>query len=835
MTPGKSSHKKRKTLHHGRPPTAKKTTASLSKKATQKLIRSQHQLSKKLATAQETGDAAAIKDVENQINDLGGLQSYQLASIQGQSSERGGDSSKVLMDWLHDVQPELASAEPKLRMLEIGALSTRNACSRSGLFDIQRIDLHSQEKGIVQQDFMQRPLPGNASERFDMISLSLVLNFVPTPEGRGEMLRRTCQFLDREAAKDMPDPVREVFPALFLVLPAACIANSRYMTGERFGELMDSLGFRMLKSKQTAKLIYQLCITPSSIPITTTLDGAMIEATRRWFRRNRTSLLIGAGVIGAGYVATQYVLNKIQEARQRMTEDRVSRENLRRRFEQNQEDCTYTVLALLPTVREEIIGALPVEQITEQLQQERQERLKKLSASEAPSSEYPSAPPSVITDDAASLQSGSYIHASQITSNPTELGAPPLRPRRSKAQLWQEMKLNSIARALTLIYTVCLLTMLTRIQLNLLGRRTYLSSVVALATPPAPMEDSRISLENRDDDNYDNMYGNDFETNRKYLTFSWWLLHRGSKQIMDRVLTVVKSVFGTVNIREDISLERLADLIMQVRTQIEGITEEERRQMKWLTYLLPPREDEAFVIRQSSMSEGEDDSPSPAAHSVEDPMTASAVEAETAVNDSLRRLLDETSDLIDSPTFTHVLTRILDASFSHLVDYRIATEAFKATGLAAPGTAAADEPRITEVVDTKSKIAHILPIFCRQAHVIATGSGELDAISGVVAPQDAPLGNEYLAAIDGVHDLNAFAAVIYSSNFEYEFGSGGNTTVPLPSRPSAPLDAQALGENTLEDAGVLLPAAEEEAPAAGGGGFESAWKRALDDGAGGDR
>ena len=34
-------------------------------------------------------------------------------------------------------------------------------------------------------------------------------------------------------------------------------------------------------------------------------------------------------------------------------------------------------------------------------------------------------------------------------------------------------------------------------------------------------------MENRDDDNYDNMYGNDFETNRKYLTFSWWLLHRG--------------------------------------------------------------------------------------------------------------------------------------------------------------------------------------------------------------------------------------------------------------------------------------------------------------------
>ena len=226
-------------------------------------------------------------------------------------------------------------------------------------------------------------------------------------------------------------------------------------------------------------------------------------------------------------------------------------------------------------MREEIIGALPVEQITEQLQQERQERLKRLGGSEAASSELPSGPPSV-TDD-ASLQSSGYVHASQMASSSAEVAAPSARPKRTKAQLWQEMKINSITRALTLVYTISLLTMLTRIQLNLLGRRTYLSSVVALASPPAPMEESRISMENKDDDNYDNMYGTDFDTNRKYLTFSWWLLHRGSRQIMDRVTAAVKEVFGAVNIREDISLERLSDLIIQMRKKVEGATEEERR------------------------------------------------------------------------------------------------------------------------------------------------------------------------------------------------------------------------------------------------------------------
>lgn len=52
----------------------------------------------------------------------------------------------------------------------------------------------------------------------------------------------------------------------------------------------------------------------------------MIAATRRWFRRNRTPIAVGVGVIGAGYVVTQYVLGKISDARERMSSDRIARE-----------------------------------------------------------------------------------------------------------------------------------------------------------------------------------------------------------------------------------------------------------------------------------------------------------------------------------------------------------------------------------------------------------------------------------------------------------------------------------------------------------------------------
>jgi peroxin-3 len=122
----------------------------------------------------------------------------------------------------------------------------------------------------------------------------------------------------------------------------------------------------------------------------------------------------------------------------------------------------------------------------------------------------------------------------------------------------------------------------------------------------------------------------------------------------------------------------------------------------------------------------------------------------------LRRLLDETSDLIDSPAFTHVLTLLLDSSFSLLIDNKLATMAFKIPPIS-ESTA-----RVQEIVggpeDQKCKVANTLAIFCRQAHSIGSGST-----------------NEYLAAMEEVRDLEAFAAVVYSSNFEFEAPGAGAT------------------------------------------------------------
>ncbi|KFY77310.1 hypothetical protein V499_03293 [Pseudogymnoascus sp. VKM F-103] len=258
MAISKKKSGKPKSLSHGRPPTVK-PPPSLSSKATRTLIRAHHTLEKQKAIAQKAGDAIKVADLERQIAKQGGIEKYQTASLIGQGNERGGDSSKILMDWLKPIIPSLKArtGEQKLRLLEVGALSTTNACSRSGLFDTERIDLNSQAQGITQQDFMERPLPKLSNEKFEIISLSLVLNYVPDAVSRGEMLKRTLQFL-RSPLGESEEELQTVFPALFLVLPAPCVSNSRYMDEPKLEAILTSLGYAKVHKKLSNKLVYYL-------------------------------------------------------------------------------------------------------------------------------------------------------------------------------------------------------------------------------------------------------------------------------------------------------------------------------------------------------------------------------------------------------------------------------------------------------------------------------------------------------------------------------------------------------------------------------------------------
>lgn len=111
----------------------------------------------------------------------------------------------------------------------------------------------------------------------------------------------------------------------------------------------------------------------------------------------------------------------------------------------------------------------------------------------------------------------------------------------------------AFTRTLTTVYTLVLLTLHTRIQLNILGRYSYIRSVRLLestfAQQPPPSTSSwwstlfgSPSVEPAQSESRDVEI--DQETEMVYLTFSWWLMNVGWREVKERVQLAVEEVFG---------------------------------------------------------------------------------------------------------------------------------------------------------------------------------------------------------------------------------------------------------------------------------------------------
>lgn len=214
------------------------------------------------------------------------------------------------------------------------------------------------------------------------------------------------------------------------------------------------------------------------------------------------------------------------------------------------------------------------------------------------------------------------------------------------------------------------------------------------------------------------------------------------------------------------------------------------RSQKWLSYLLPPREEEESLLVESGVL---------GVTAAASPQTAS----------TLRHLLDETADLIESPSFGHVLTLLNNEGFATLVERKCAADAFKSS--LAPETPSQPMHSTTTIAERKTKLANVLAVMARQAHAIGNGANPP---------------NDYLTAMEqGARELEAFAAVIYSSNFDFELlGSG-------PEIATESLVADQDEEDTTSptpptaDAGSTVVVRETDPASA----FEKAWGRAMEE------
>lgn len=200
----------------------------------------------------------------------------------------------------------------------------------------------------------------------------------------------------------------------------------------------------------------------------------MLSGVSGFVHRHRKKLLVTTGLVAGGYFLVDYVKSKFFELQDRLATERAAKENLKRRFEQNQQDATFTIMALLPSLSGQVMEKYPVEKITQELQAKRGEK---------------KATPASVADTEATgvsdLPSETSINSSSVSAEQKHQPPPQdatvavqEQPKKSKTQLWKELKIETLTRAFTLVYTNALLVFFTRLQLNILGRKNYVVSVI---------------------------------------------------------------------------------------------------------------------------------------------------------------------------------------------------------------------------------------------------------------------------------------------------------------------------------------------------------------------
>ncbi|KAG5642120.1 hypothetical protein DXG03_003591 [Asterophora parasitica] len=125
----------------------------------------------------------------------------------------------------------------------------------------------------------------------------------------------------------------------------------------------------------------------------------MFTAVKSFVSERRRGFTKAAAIAGGVYVVRGYVRDRLDEVKDRLEQERMARDNLKRRFIQTQDDVSFTVHALLQTLTDQILADMDVEGITLELQTRSKARHAARLAPQPPSE----------SEDSASLASSIHV------------------------------------------------------------------------------------------------------------------------------------------------------------------------------------------------------------------------------------------------------------------------------------------------------------------------------------------------------------------------------------------------------------------------------------------
>ena len=314
-------------------------------------------------------------------------------------------------------------------------------------------------------------------------------------------------------------------------------------------------------------------------------------------------------------------------------------------------------------------------------------------------------------------------------------------PSKTKAELWDELKINSLVKLVTIIYTVSSLFMLTRLQLNMLARREYLETAITMdrekktaATTQSGImsylgswwtgnsaEDSTTPDNNPISMKSDKVT---YTNEQAFLSLSWWLLNEGYKKYQTLAQKYVSEEFGPINPTDKLSVlefnERLSAVFQAINRNL-LVTGEDGVNLQGT---LLPADPELYSVLQQSL----------------DTEALLILQEDDIV---LRRLIHETSQYIESTASTVVLERLMNRSYQYSMS-RIDDTIQSRT----PKSGDSDVEEKATATYQMALLSIVVKDTCR---LLLSSS-----------PADGP-GNDFLRTLDCTEEMNDLSSSVYSN------------------------------------------------------------------------
>ncbi|KAK6462361.1 Peroxin-3 [Scheffersomyces coipomensis] len=277
---------------------------------------------------------------------------------------------------------------------------------------------------------------------------------------------------------------------------------------------------------------------------------AIFSSLASFFNRHKRKIIITTTLtISAYYLVNQFIIKKFRDYQNALRQELIFKQQIKQRFIQTQQDCYYTILALLPVLTSPIIEHLPVELITQALRLKKNNPLPQ-QQQQVQSSSGPNNPNSTINSELTA--DNLNLLDNNNSNNQSKLN---VYLNKSKVELWNILKIQTITRTLTLIYSISGLLLVTRLQLNILARRSYLESAILMAGVKQPTNPNINSHDN-------------YIVEQSYLSLSWWLLNKGWLNLNSYIEPIVIETFSNINPKTELTIDQFNLLLQQLIKQI---------------------------------------------------------------------------------------------------------------------------------------------------------------------------------------------------------------------------------------------------------------------------